>query len=52
MEDIGREFVKKVKPGDIIAAGKSFGCGSSREHAPLVIKLSGVSCIIKGSGTI
>lgn len=49
MEDIDRDFVKKVAKGDIIAAGKNFGCGSSREHAPLVIKLSGISCIITES---
>jgi 3-isopropylmalate/(R)-2-methylmalate dehydratase small subunit len=49
MEDIDGDFVKMVKPGDIIAAGKNFGCGSSREHAPLVIKLSGIKCIIAES---
>ena len=44
MEDIDTEFVKKVRPGDIMVAGFNFGCGSSREHAPLVIKTCGVSC--------
>ncbi len=46
MEDIDKEFTKKVRPGDIIVAGKNFGCGSSREHAPIVIKENGVGCVI------
>ena len=49
MEDIDPEFVKKVHPGDIIVAGWNFGCGSSREHAPLVIKTCGVGCVIAKS---
>ena len=49
MEDIDTEFVKKVNKGDIIVAGWNFGCGSSREHAPLVIKTCGTGCVIAKS---
>lgn len=49
MEDADPAFPSKVKPGDIIVAGKNFGCGSSREHAPLAIKTAGVSCVVAES---
>ena len=49
MEDYDSEFIKKMNQGDIIVAGRNFGCGSSREHAPIALKAAGVSCIIAQS---
>ena len=49
MEDVDPEFINRVQPGDIIVATTNYGCGSSREHAPLAIKASGISCVIAES---
>ena len=49
LEDLDKTFVSRVKPGDIVVADENFGCGSSREHAPVCIKAAGVSCVIAAS---
>ena len=49
MEDADAEFTKKVRPGDVLVAGENFGCGSSREHAPIAIKAAGVACVVAES---
>ena len=49
MEDIDADFIKRVKKGDIMVGGKNFGCGSSREHAPIALKAAGISCVVAES---
>lgn len=49
MEDLDPTFIKEMRPGDIIVAGSNFGCGSSREHAPLALKASGIACVVASS---